>query len=102
VAEPKDFDEILSSCLEALERGEGLADVLARYPQASDEVRPLLEAAVWFKGQKAAVEPRPGFMRASRSRLIEKIEAEPVAAGGWLERIGAQLGSILGGGWRVG
>jgi hypothetical protein len=102
VAEPQDFDEILSGCLEALERGDGLADVLARYPQASDELKPLLEAAVWFEGQKAAVEPRPGFLRASRARLIEQIEAEPVAAAdGWLERAWAQLSSALGGGWRV-
>jgi hypothetical protein len=102
VAEPKDFDEILSNCLAALERGEGLADVLARYPQEASELKPLLEAAVWFAGQKAAVEPRPGFIRASRSRLIEKIEAEPVAAaGGWLEQVVAQLRSALGGSWRV-
>ena len=102
MAEPKDFDEILSNCLAALERGEGLADVLARYPQEASELKPLLEAAVWFEGQKAAVEPRPGFIRASRSRLIEKIEAEPVAAaGGWLEQVVAQLRSALGGSWRV-
>ncbi len=101
MAEPKDFDEILSNCLAALERGEGLADILARYPQAASELKPLLEAADWLEGQQAAVEPRPGFVRASRSRLIEKIEAEPVAAGGWLEQIIAQLRSALGGSWRV-
>ena len=101
MAEPKDFDEILSNCLEALERGEGLADVLARYPQAASELKPLLEAADWLEGQQAAVEPRPGFVRASRSRLIEKIASEPVAAGGWLEQIVTQLRSALGGGWRV-
>jgi hypothetical protein len=101
VAELKDFDEILSNCLEALESGEGLADVLARYPQAADELKPLLEAEVWLKEQKAAVEPRPGFVRASRSRLLEKIEAEPVVTGGWLERTWTQLTRAVGSGWRV-
>ena len=43
MAELKEFDEILGNCLEALERGEGLADVLARYPQASEELKPLEE-----------------------------------------------------------
>ena len=92
MAELKEFDEILSSCLEALEGGEGLAEVLARYPQVSDELEPLLEAAVWFKSQKAAVEPRPGFVTSSRKRLVEKIAAEPAATtNGWLERTWAQL-----------
>jgi len=101
VAELKDFDEILGNCLEALESGEGLADVLARYPQASEELKALLESAVWFSGQKAAVEPRPGFVRASRARLVEQIAAEPVATVSWLERMWALLSTALGGGWRV-
>ena len=101
MAELRDFDEILGNCLEALERGEGLADVLARYPQVSDDLKPLLEAAVWFNNQKAAVEPRPGFVSASRARLVEQIAAEPVVTGNWLERMWAQLTTTLGGGWRV-
>ena len=101
MAELKDFDELLGNCLEALERGEGLADVLARYPQASEELKTLLEAAVWFSGQKAAVEPRPGFVKASRARLVEQIAAETVTTGNWLERMWVQLSTALGGGWRV-
>jgi hypothetical protein len=101
VAELSEFDEILDNCLEALEGGEGLAHVLARYPQVSDELKPLLEAAEWFEGQKATVDPRPGFVQASSKRLVEKIAAEPVIAGGWLERTWAQLLPGLGSGWRV-
>ncbi len=65
------------------------------------ELKTLLESAIWFSGQKAAVEPRPGFVRASRVRLVEQIAAEPVATGSWLERMWAQLSTALGGGWRV-
>jgi hypothetical protein len=101
VAELREFDEILSACLEALDRGEGLEDVLARYPQASAELKPLLEAAVWFEVQKAAVEPRPGFVGASRLRLVERIVVEPALTGNWLERAWAQLITGLGGRWRV-
>lgn len=101
MAELKDFDEILGNCLEDLEGGEALADVLARYPQASEELKALLEAAVWFSGQKAAVEPRPGFVKASRARLVEKTSTEPVVAGSWLEQTWAQLTTALGGGWGV-
>ena len=101
MAELKEFDEILGNCLEALESGEGLAEVLARYPQVSEELKPLLEAAVWFGNQKIAIEPRPGFVRASRARLLEKIAAEPVVASSWLERTWTQLITGLGSGWRV-
>jgi Domain of unknown function (DUF5667) len=75
------LDEILESCLDTLQSGkETVEQVLARYPQQADELRPLLEMAIWFAGHKAVVSPRPGFVSASKRRLVEQIKAgEPQA-----------------------
>lgn len=69
--------EILHSCLEAVQKdGATVEQVLTGYPDQADALRPLLEAAVWFSTQKAAVNPRPGFVSASRARLLERIQQE--------------------------
>ena len=63
MAELREFDEILSASLQALDGGEGLEQVLARFPQAAADLRPLLESALWFEQQKSALEPRPERLR---------------------------------------
>lgn len=84
------MDELLGICLQALENGEGLEAILARYPQEADALRPLLESAVWMAGERKVVEPRPGFVSASRSRLIAQIEAEKAAPrAGWFAKFSA-------------
>ncbi len=40
-----DLERNLIECLDALERGESLADILRRYPQQAEELRPFLETA---------------------------------------------------------
>ena len=48
----------LEECLEAMERGETDLDKLAgRYPEAWDEIRPLLEIAQQLKGQRGLSVP---------------------------------------------
>jgi hypothetical protein len=91
------FDEVLENCLDALEGGQGLAEVLARYPEHAEELKPLLEAAVWFGGQAAAVGPRPGFVAASRARLVQQVAAPHAATGGGLAMAWRGLGSS----WRI-
>src|SRR5512139_375608 len=95
------FDDVLAICLDALDGGQGVAEVLSRYPEHAPQLKPLLEAADWFGGQAAAFEPRPGFISASRLRLVQQIAAPPVAAGNWLERTWGQLFAGLGSGWRI-
>lgn len=90
------FDDVLAVCLDALDGGQGVAELLARYPEHALELEPLLESAVWFGGQAAVVAPRPGFVKASRARLVEKIAAPPAATGIW-----SQLFASLGSGWRM-
>ena len=97
MADGMGFDEVLANCLDALEGGQGLAEVLARYPEHAAELEPLLEAAVWFGGQAAAVAPRPGFVAASRARLVQQVAAPPAASGSWLAMAWRGLGSS----WRI-
>ncbi len=75
-----DFDRILQDCLEKIQQGaETLDDVLARHPALADELRPVLEAALWIQSRKTTLEPRPGFVNASRHRLIDQIRQEQSA-----------------------
>jgi Domain of unknown function (DUF5667) len=92
------FDEVLAICLDALDGGQGVAELLRRYPNYAEELKPLLDAAVWFGGQAAALEPRAGFVKASRARLVQQIASPPaVTATSWLGRMSASLGSS----WRI-
>jgi len=90
------FEEVLANCLDALDGGQGIAELLRRYPEHAEELKPLLEAAVWFGGQAAVLAPRPGFVAASRSRLEKQIAAPPTVTGTWM-----QLFAGLGSGWRI-
>jgi hypothetical protein len=71
----KDINEILQSCLEAVQSGEEtVGSVLARYPDLEQDLRPQLEAAYWLFKNKAAFNPRPEFIAASRRRLMREIK----------------------------
>ncbi len=71
------LDHSLSEVLGGKETVEG---VLARYPELAEELRPRLEAAMWLERGKGALAPRPGFVSASRARLVAQIKAEQAAA----------------------
>jgi hypothetical protein len=87
------FDEALEACLELIRSGqESIDGLLSRYPEFAEELRPQLEAAQWLYGHKSAVEPRPGFVKASRSRLVERIRQEKQQAPlTWRERLQQRL-----------
>ena len=79
----KEFDEALQSCLDLIRGGQETIDsVVARYPEFEDELRAQLEVTVWLSTAGAVLEPRPGFVSASRRRLISRIQQEqqPAAA----------------------
>jgi hypothetical protein len=86
----RELDEALQSCLELIRGGEETIDsALARYPEWEDELRPQLVTALWIVSQREVLEPRPGFVSASRHRLVARIQQEsqverPLP---WLERL---------------
>ena len=70
-----DINDILQICLETIQNGEATLDtILERYPELADELQPQLEAAVWLHQRAESFGPRPGFVRASRSRLVNRIQ----------------------------
>jgi len=73
----RDFDEILQTCLELIrDSRETVESVVARYPELSDDLRPILEASLWMVNSREDLEPRPGFVAASRRRLVTRIQEE--------------------------
>ena len=98
----KGMEEVLAESLAALEQGEGLEAVLARYPESASELRPLLEMAAWMGSARAALEPRAGYVRASRARLVGRIAelgaAPPLS---WWERLGLWWSGLFVGGRRT-
>ncbi len=78
----KEFNEALQSCLDLIRGGrESIDSVVARYPEFADELRAQLEIATWLYSTGAALDPRPGFVSASRQRLVSRIQLEnrPIA-----------------------
>jgi hypothetical protein len=74
-------EKIVQSCLDMIQDGQGTIDtILAKYPELEGELRPRLESAIWLSSRRGAFDPRPGFVRASRSRLVAQIQEEMKAA----------------------
>lgn len=72
-----DIETILQDCLEKIQSGQETLDgILEKYPHLADELRPALEAALWFRMRKATLDARPGFVNASRRRLVDRIQQE--------------------------
>lgn len=79
---PEEIEQILQVLLDrVLIERKSIDSVLAQYPDLESELRPHLQAALWLVDQKRALEPRPGFVRASRRRLVDQIHQEQVMAG---------------------
>ncbi len=63
---------VLEECLEAIERGEtDLGKLESRYPEAWDEIRPLVEIAQQLRRRRAPSAPMPLQLREElRERLL--------------------------------
>ena len=73
----REFDEALQICLDLIRGGrETIDSVVALYPEYADELRAQLEIATWLTSAGSALDPRPGFVSASRSRLVSRIQQE--------------------------
>lgn len=76
----RSLELIFQSCLAEIQSGQkSLDSVLSQYPHLEAELRPLLEMALWLQGQKGRLASRPGFVSASRQRLISRIQQESAA-----------------------
>ncbi len=62
-------------CLKQIEAGRPLEKVLADQPEA-EAFRPDLEAARWLLARRESFAPRPGFVAASRRRLVTRLQAK--------------------------
>jgi len=64
------MDQILETCLQAIERGDAIETVLFRYSEFADELRPILEAAVSAKNKAMFTVP-PEIVRRNRAKLLQ-------------------------------
>jgi hypothetical protein len=68
------LSDILETCLGQVMNGQQTIDsVLAKYPNRADELRAELDAALWLQERRRLVEMRPGYLAASRQRLVAQI-----------------------------
>jgi hypothetical protein len=71
------YFEILHTCLEQVSTGqEPLDSILYRYPDLIDLLKPPLEAAIWLVARSKSFDPRPDFVKISRSCLVNRMLAE--------------------------
>jgi hypothetical protein len=73
---------IIEESLEAILAGKAsLGEVLRQHPDLAATLQPELEAALWLVARKEQVEPRPGFVTASRRRVVERVRQESRSRG---------------------
>jgi len=70
------FDDILSDCTERLLQGESVEQCLARYPEQSPELEPLLRVALAARKTSSAVEPRPEFKARVRHEVQSQLRSK--------------------------
>ncbi len=73
-----DFETIFDESWSQIERGESTMDeVLARHPQHSAQLAPLLQVASNLAGTKEAVTPTPSFRAHNRTQLNKYMHENP-------------------------
>jgi hypothetical protein len=76
----KKRDLVFQDCLDQLQTGgRSLEEALSDHPEHAAALRPELETALWLQKSRQEFEPRPGFVAASRRRLVARIEAQSAA-----------------------
>jgi hypothetical protein len=75
--ETSKLDPSFEESLGALEeRRATLEDILKANPDQAEEQRARLQAALWLHDRRPDLDPRPGYIQASRRRLVKQIEQE--------------------------
>ena len=64
------YEHLIDACIAQLNKGEDLEDVIARYPEQADELRPILAAVVWMRVDRPAPEPAARRMRDGKAALM--------------------------------
>jgi hypothetical protein len=78
----KPLETVLQTCLEEVQNSRETTDsVLARYPETAARLLPPLETAVWLQSRQSQFSPRPGFVSASKRRVMASIASgrKPIA-----------------------
>ena len=89
----KESERILQECLERLQQGqEELETVLEGYPEQAEWLRQALQARAWLARKQPIFEARPGFVAASRKRLVAQLPRRgvfynPLAGWNWSTRL---------------
>lgn len=69
----KTIQKVLASCLDSIEKGESLDRCLARYPEMTKELEPLLRAAL-FVHRATRINARSEFKASTRRRLLSSLK----------------------------
>jgi hypothetical protein len=95
------FENILNECIDRMLRGESVEQCLARYPEQTRELEPLLRTAVGAR-EAADVEPRPEFKAQVRYQIQSRLSAKEQRAEhkrmpvlGWVPRWAMVVAAIL-------
>ncbi|MBI3943835.1 MAG: hypothetical protein HY326_12535 [Chloroflexi bacterium] len=109
---PKEFDALLDECLYQLKRGARVEELLARYPEDADTLRPLLVTMARVYEVRPPV-PNQAAKAAGRERLMQAVAAKqagvaqqaavarrplvqmPRPQPSWDQRLGAWLSTIF-------
>lgn len=76
----KKRDLVFQDCLGQIQMGgRSLEEAMSDYPDHAEALRPELETALWLQAKGQEFQPRPGFVAASRRRLVERIQAQSAA-----------------------
>ena len=67
------LSDVLEICLALVFSGQETIDTaLAQYPDCAKDLRPELEAALWLHSKRDLANSHPGFVIASRQRLVNQ------------------------------
>ena len=70
------IEKIFQECLEAAQRGESVEQVVSGYPRYAKELLQRLETVEWLEENTAVFAARPGYISASRERLVDRLKRE--------------------------
>lgn len=77
----QEIERIIETSLPAIENGqETLDSILAQHTDLAEALRPQLEAALWLRSRRAALEARPAYLSAARQRLVTQLRSVPQTA----------------------
>jgi hypothetical protein len=88
----QEISQIIEENLEGVLSGKtSMEEVLRQHPQYAAGLRRELEAALWLHSRREEVKPRPGYISASRKRVVARIKQEARSQNGKHVRPGFSL-----------